>query len=657
MAIGKNVVSTLPAESQRSNARASRQVSTGLDKHKAWLIGGIALFILAVAISAFVFLQDDQAIAGQAYFRATDGSTQLVPDFDLGIECLDNSNAPQPAVWVPDGATVLAGQTVACRLALTNIRNSPDNPNAPSAALENLPVNSLFGTQFTLLSRDNAGTAGGFVAIENFQLATNRQLPANDRLLGGVESSTPSAGIGQTLVLYKPTRIQAATDFAYGLPRRTAVGSIFQEPGRVILATFDLRAPGMAQLPGSGTPTGSQPATYTLNLENLLIAARGNRASVTVNPTTEICTNGQDEDGDGAIDCADADCRGRSGPGEARCCLYDDPGDGSNTPTTPSPNDPTDWAQWQTYCTSSFVCTPTNQCALSSTCGDSITSPNEGCDDANTIPGDGCSATCTIEPGFSCSGTPSTCSNTCGDGIRAGTEACDDANTVSGDGCNSCAVEPGYTCNQNIGQTRTDGMCTTTCGDRVIAGLEACDDGNTAPNDGCSAACSVEDGFTCAGTPSTCSTICGDGVIAGNEICDDGNTDAGDGCSANCLTVEPGYACTAQPSVCTIQACGNGAINPTAGCTNCGPGAFMGIDNQCRRVGDVINDGGWNSRDAIAASNHILRQTLLNGDDLRAANADCSIDPNGNLIINIEDVLTIADAIGHQNPALLCTPS
>ncbi len=42
---------------------------------------------------------------------------------------------------------------------------------------------------------------------------------------------------------------------------------------------------------------------------------------------------------------------------------------------------------------------------------------------------------------------------------------------------------------------------------------------------------------------------CGDKVIASNEACDDGGIINGDGCSATC-TVEPGYMCKDEPSVC-----------------------------------------------------------------------------------------------------------
>ena len=42
---------------------------------------------------------------------------------------------------------------------------------------------------------------------------------------------------------------------------------------------------------------------------------------------------------------------------------------------------------------------------------------------------------------------------------------------------------------------------------------------------------------------------CGNGIISRSEQCDDGNTRDEDGCSRVC-TVEDGYRCTGQPSVC-----------------------------------------------------------------------------------------------------------
>jgi cysteine-rich repeat protein len=183
---------------------------------------------------------------------------------------------------------------------------------------------------------------------------------------------------------------------------------------------------------------------------------------------------------------------------------------------------------------------------LRANCGDGVVQAPEACDDGNTLSGDGCSNVCHVEPGWDCTGEPSTCVTTCGDGVRAGTETCDDGNTASGDGCASdCTVEPGYEC------SGVPSVCVVVvCGDGLVTGSETCDDGNTGDGDGCSAACQVESGWACAGQPSVCGTICGDGIVAGPEECDDGNTADGDGCSSTC-GVESGFTCTGQPSVCT----------------------------------------------------------------------------------------------------------
>ena len=47
-------------------------------------------------------------------------------------------------------------------------------------------------------------------------------------------------------------------------------------------------------------------------------------------------------------------------------------------------------------------------------CGDGVEGTGETCDDGGTTPGDGCDATCQIESGWSCSGTPSVCLETPG---------------------------------------------------------------------------------------------------------------------------------------------------------------------------------------------------------------------------------------------------
>jgi fibro-slime domain-containing protein len=119
----------------------------------------------------------------------------------------------------------------------------------------------------------------------------------------------------------------------------------------------------------------------------------------------------------------------------------------------------------------------------------------ETCDDGNTDNGDGCSATCKIEPGFDCTGSPSTCKPTvCGNGKKEAGETCDDGNTLPYDGCASnCQSEP--KCGT---ATSAVGACKSTCGDGILwRGIEDCDDGNVADGDGCSHDCKIEAGFTC----------------------------------------------------------------------------------------------------------------------------------------------------------------
>ncbi|TSC24659.1 EGF domain-containing protein [Corallococcus sp. Z5C101001] len=69
--------------------------------------------------------------------------------------------------------------------------------------------------------------------------------------------------------------------------------------------------------------------------------------------------------------------------------------------------------------------------------------------------------------------------------------------------------------------------------------------------------------------------LCGDGKVSPGEQCDDGNRTSGDGCSSTC-SVESGYTCTGQPSVCTdINECTNGTAqcSTNATCTNT-PGSY-----------------------------------------------------------------------------------
>ncbi len=87
-------------------------------------------------------------------------------------------------------------------------------------------------------------------------------------------------------------------------------------------------------------------------------------------------------------------------------------------------------------------------------CGNGAVALPEECDDGNTANGDGCSSTCTLE------GPP-----TCGDGLVWLGEECDDGNALGGDGCSAiCEVEPGYACTGDPTST-----CTPACAPTDLA--------------------------------------------------------------------------------------------------------------------------------------------------------------------------------------------
>ena len=125
-------------------------------------------------------------------------------------------------------------------------------------------------------------------------------------------------------------------------------------------------------------------------------------------------------------------------------------------------------------------------------CGDGAVLIPERCDDGNTAEGDGCSATCVEEPGWLCTGAPSTCEffgeGTCGDGT----------------------VNPGEDCDAAGETGACDFDCTfALCGDSRVNMMrgETCDDGNLTDGDGCSSMCQVE------------SVGCGNGACDPDETC------------------------------------------------------------------------------------------------------------------------------------------
>jgi cysteine-rich repeat protein len=385
-------------------------------------------------------------------------------------------------------------------------------------------------------------------------------------------------------------------------------------------------------------------------------------------------------------------------------------------------------------------------------CGDGAIAGTEECDDGNATAGDGCSDACAVEAGYLCSGEPSTCV------LRDGTCAApfalaltDNAGTLEGtgtgdttggtsqvaagpcDGYTSGAgpdhiyeltipdardvtititdatvfdsvlrllampcelaseiVEPGDTegCSDSgfamaaeslsyvalpagtyyvvvdgyddaeLGAyTLTVAAAATQCGDATLDGAEACDDGNMTAGDGCSSTCTVESGYLCTGEPSVCMFVCGNGLIDGaGEECDDGNATAGDGCSTAC-TVEAGYACTGEPSVCVL-ACGNGLLDAAG--EECDDGNTTAGDRcsaTCTLESDVTEvEPNDTVAQALAAGSHIIRGAIEPaGDvDLYTFTLDAPSEVNLETYTTIDGDLTNHDGLGTLGPLVDC---
>ena len=150
--------------------------------------------------------------------------------------------------------------------------------------------------------------------------------------------------------------------------------------------------------------------------------------------------------------------------------------------------------------------------------------------------------------------------------------------------------------------------CTTpaVCGDGLVEGTESCDDGNGRPGDGCDAACGVEAGWNCMGSPSVCTSICGDRLRVGAEVCDTGGASAT--CDADCTAVAcgdrtlngaAGEACDdgnvvggdGCSTTCRLEICGNGFTDVLEECDTSGASATCDADCTAARCGDRTLNG------------------------------------------------------------------
>ncbi|MBU2639138.1 MAG: hypothetical protein KKG75_00340 [Nanoarchaeota archaeon] len=207
----------------------------------------------------------------------------------------------------------------------------------------------------------------------------------------------------------------------------------------------------------------------------------------------EGCKAGTHTDGSTINDCND-DCRGCRNevyPNEATWCQNNCIAD--NSCRTYHPRDcgagwgyPSNGFTYSKYCCKNPPAGVTcGTCATAAVCGDSSIGTGETCDDGNTV-----TETCTYGQ-TSCTICNSACKSIagttsyCGDGkYDSSNEGCDDGNTANSDGCSkTCTIETGYTCTGSPsvcfpGETCFDGIDNNGNGN-IDEGCEGCADLNT----------------------------------------------------------------------------------------------------------------------------------------------------------------------------------
>jgi uncharacterized delta-60 repeat protein len=122
---------------------------------------------------------------------------------------------------------------------------------------------------------------------------------------------------------------------------------------------------------------------------------------------------------------------------------------------------------------------------LASTCGNAIVEPGEACDDGDLMAGDGCSATCTVEPDWTCGGSPSVCTratttSTSTSSTTSTTSSSSTSTSSTSTSTSTSSTSSSTSSSSTSTQTSTSSSTTTTlasCGDGTVSPpAEQCDD-------------------------------------------------------------------------------------------------------------------------------------------------------------------------------------
>ena len=265
-------------------------------------------------------------------------------------------------------------------------------------------------------------------------------------------------------------------------------------------------------------------------------------------------------------------------------------------------------------------------------CGDGILEAPETCDDEGTVGGDGCSSLCSIEPGYTCSGQPSSCDAICGDGLVRGGEACDDGLLgISGCCTASCQIQiAGVACRDVAGVCDVAEVCdgsSSICPTDLFRSTEfQCRDR--------SGQCDVAE--ACQGSSPDCpddrfaqnATLCNDGdACTRTDICLSGSCVGGDGvvCTALDQCHDAGI-CDSVSGVCSIPRKPNGVnCNDGNACTQsdtCASGVCRaGVPVECV-ASDQCHDAGSCDPATGSCSNPLSADGTLCDDGIYCNGAD-----------------------------------
>jgi cysteine-rich repeat protein len=144
---------------------------------------------------------------------------------------------------------------------------------------------------------------------------------------------------------------------------------------------------------------------------------------------------------------------------------------------------------------------------LPALCGNGLVDSGEQCDDDNLVNGDGCSATCQVEPCWSCSGQPSVCTPQ-----TAGAQPAGCTGTMACNGAGTCALANGQTCSTG-GQCGSGACATGVCG---LSNGQVCTSGDQCASNVCgSGTCQgLSAGQSCISNPQCASGTCDAGLCA-----------------------------------------------------------------------------------------------------------------------------------------------